>query len=228
MGIKKGASPAQIIEIIENLINLGLNINSREFKDKVIYEYNKIFSKNSKDTIIANLREDALINFQEDRVIVKLPQDTTKVDLMAVKIIDGIVDIRVSQQKGNDASFNTSSLYSTLKGLNDFINQDKVSNYFHLLPNHLNPNLNGLPYKVDVVIGMILACGDGVKGNVNVVTNNKYLEYMGILNTDICEVDYWVHKEFKKREHAYSAIDKCHNFDIIYNKCIDIILNHGN
>ena len=48
MGIKKGASPAQIIEIIENLINLGLNINSREFKNKVIYEYNKIFSKNSK------------------------------------------------------------------------------------------------------------------------------------------------------------------------------------
>jgi hypothetical protein len=228
MGITKGASPVQIIEIIESLVNLGLDINNPEFKHKVITEYNKIFSKTSKDTIIANIRENAMIKFQDDRFIVKLPQDNSKVDLMAVKIINGVVEFRVSQQKGNNASFNTSSLESTLNGLSNFVNEDKIRNYFHLLPENLNPLLNNLPYKVEVIIGMFLACGEGDKGEFKVITNNDYLEYMGILNKDICEIDYWVHSEFKKRGHEYSAIDKCENFDNIYDKCVNIILNYGN
>jgi CRISPR/Cas system endoribonuclease Cas6 (RAMP superfamily) len=51
-------------------------------------KYNEIYFQTSKDTIISNLREDAMVEFQEERFITKLPQDNNKVDLMAVKIID--------------------------------------------------------------------------------------------------------------------------------------------
>ena len=95
MSVKKGASPAQLIEIITTLMESGKEITSTDFKIDVMSIYNTIFSKTSKDTIIANIRENAMVKFQEDRVIIKLPQDTYKVDLMAVKIIDNVVDIRV-------------------------------------------------------------------------------------------------------------------------------------
>jgi hypothetical protein len=228
MAISKGISPVQIIEIISSLVDVGFEIDRPDFKSKVISKYNDIFSKNSKDTIIANLREDAMVQFQEDRFITKLPQDNSKVDLMSVKIINNVVDIRVSQQKGNDASFNSSSLSKTIDSLTKFIEGNKITDYFYLLPEHLNPNKNGLKYKVEVIIGMILACGEGNKRGIKTITNNEYLRYMGILSKDICDIDYWAYTQLKNRNHEYYAIDKCCNFDIIYDKCISIILNDGN
>lgn len=229
MAVKKGASPAQIIEIIETLLDGGENPNSSDFKSNVITMYNSIFGKTSKDTIVANLREEAMIKFQENRVIIKLPQDNNKVDLASIKIIDGIINFRVSQQKGNNASFNSSSLSNTLDGLASFINEDKIRQYFHLLPDHLNPLKTNLPYNVDVFIGMFLACGEGKKttkngGEFKFITNDDYLTYMGITK-NICELDYWVNKELKSRNHSYDAVDKCENFDIIYNKCLELVLN---
>ena len=80
-----------------------------------------------------------------------------------------------------------------------------MKDYFHLLPDNLNPNINKLQYNVDVVIGMFLAYGDGVTTigykSFNVVCNDGYLHYMGILSKNICELDYWVYSEFKKRGH---------------------------
>lgn len=230
MAVKKGASPAQIIEIIETLLDGGADVNSNDFKTNVITMYNSIFGKTSKDTIVANLREDAMIEFQENRVIIKLPQDNNKVDLVSIKIIDGVIDIRVSQQKGNDASFNSSSLKNTLDGLVSFIDEDKSRQYFHLFPDHLNPLKTNLPYNVDVFIGMFLACGEGDKktkngGKIKIMTNDDYLSYMGITTKDICELDYWVNKQLKNRNHSYDAVDKCENFDIIYNKCLELVLN---
>jgi hypothetical protein len=232
MAIKKGASPAQIIEIIQRLIDGGVDINSDGFKMTVISTYNSVYSKTSKDTIIANLRENAMIEFQEDRLIVKLPQDNNKVDLMSVKIIDGIIDIRISQQKGNNASFNSSSLSNTLSCIANFIHEEKVCSYFNLLPDNLNPIKTNLPYKVEVIIGMVLACGENKiekNGNtIKVMSNDEYLSYMGITNIGICEIDYWVIKELRKRNHEYDAVDKCENFDIIYDKCVNMILNDRN
>ena len=228
MGISKGASPAQIIEIIESLRDSIVDITTTEFKDMVVSKYNEIFFKTSKDTIIANIREDAILKFQEDRVIIKLPQDNSKVDFMAVKIMDGVVDFRIAQQKGNNASFNSTSLAKTLECLKDFKTTNKITDYFDLLPDDLNPNKNGLPYNVDVVIGMFLACGETQMKGVRVLTNDDYLRYLGIFTKDICELDYWVFKQFKNRNHEYSAIDKCCNFDTIYTKCINILLHDGN
>jgi hypothetical protein len=230
--MKKGASPIQIIEIIDSLISPNTDINGKDFKNKVKSTYNSIFAKVSKDTKIANLRETVMIHFQEDRLIIKLPQDNRKVDLMSVKIIDGVVDIRVSQQKGNDASFNSSSLSNTLHELKNFINGDKVKEYFHLLPDDLNPLKNKLPYRVDVIIGMFLAIGTTIKKKdgfeLKFMSNNDYLRYMGIVSNDICDLDLWVYNEFNKLGHTYDAVDKCDNFDIIYNKCLSLVLNNGN
>lgn len=228
MAITKGIAPIQVIEIITLLVDSGTNITEPEFKDKVISKYNDIFLKNSKDTIIANLREDAMVEFQEDRFITKLPQDNSKVDLMSVKIIDNVVDIRVSQQKGNDASFNSSSLSKTIDSLYNFINGNKIVDYFHLLPEHLNPHKNGLTYNVEVVIGMILACGEGNKSGIRTITNNEYVNYMGIFSKDICDIDSWASKQLKSRNHEYCAVDKCCNFDIIYDRCINIFLDDRN
>lgn len=229
MAIRKGASPAQIIEIIQTLNDGNINITSLDFKMNVIGMYNSIFSKNSKDTIIANIRENAMVKFQEDRVIMKLPQDNNKVDLIAIKNIDDVIDIRISQQKGNDASFNSSSLSATLSCMSTFKNENRVQSYFHLFPDHLNPIKTNLSYNVDIVIGMFLACGEGKKEKNNdtfkIITNDDYLRYMGIMSKDICDIDYWVINELNKREHEYDAVDKCNNFDIIYNKCINLILN---
>ena len=228
MAVHKGASPAQIIEIIRFLVDSGIKITAPEFKNRVKSKYNDIFSKNSNDTIIANIREDAMLEFQEDRFIIKLPQDNSKVDLMSVKIIDNVVDIRVSQQKGNDASFNSSSLSKTIDSLIKFIETDKITNYFDLLPDHLNPHKNGLTYNVDVVIGMILACGEGKKSCIRIITNNEYLNYMGIFSKDICDIDLWAYKQLKSRNHDYFAVDKCCNFDIIYDRCISIFSEDEN
>lgn len=231
-GMKKGASPAQIIEVISGLLNEGHSIKSEKLKNIVKERYNEIYSQSSKDTIIANLREDAMVKFQEDRFIVKLPQDNNKVDLMSVKIENGVVDIRVSQQKGNNSSFNSTSLSKTIDMLSDFIVNDKVRNYFELLPDELNPNINNLSYSVNVVIGMFLAEGKTTKSgkgvDINFISNNDYLRFMGIFNSDIVDLDYWVVKELTSRNHTYDAITICGNFDEIYDKCLNLIENDGN
>ena len=230
--MKKGASPAQIFEIIGKLLEEGHNINSDQLKKVVRGRYNEIYSQSSKDTIVANLREDAMVKFQQHRFIVKLPQDNNKVDLMAVKIEDEAVSIRVSQQKGNNSSFNSTSLSKTIDMLSDFINNDKFSKYFNLLPDSLNPNINGLPYNVEVVIGMFLAEGETTKkGNgvdINFISNNDYLRFMGIFNYDIIDLDYWVVKELKSKNHSYDAVGICGNFDDVYDKCVNLVREDGN
>ena len=231
--MKKGTSPAQIFEIIEKLLEEGCSVKSKQLKKLVIERYNEIYSQSSKDTIIANLREDAMVKHQEDRIIFKLPQDNNKVDLMAVKIENGVVSIRVSQQKGNNSSFNSTSLSKTMDMLSDFINNDKIKNYFNLLPNDLNPEVNSLPYNVEIVIGMFLAEGQTTKkGNrvdINFISNNDYLKFMGIFNHNIVDLDYWVVKELKTRNHSYDAVAICSNFDDVYDKCINkLVKEYGN
>ena len=230
--MKKGASPAQILEIIQELITEGKSVYSDDIKLKVMERYNSIYSQDSKDTKIANLREDAMVHFQDDRFIIKLPQDNNKVDLMAAKIENDIVDIRISQQKGNNASFNSTSLAKTIDSLSDFVIKDKVKNYFNLLPDHLNPNINNLEYKVDVIIGMFLAEGKTVKSkdgvDIKFMSNDDYLRFMGIINNDIVDLDYWVVEQFKSVNHSYDAVNICENFNTIYDKCLNLLKSDGN
>ena len=71
--MKKGTNPAQIFLIIDKLKknNPNLDITELMFKYKVIDEYNNVYSISSKDTIISNLREDAIINFQDNLHLIK-------------------------------------------------------------------------------------------------------------------------------------------------------------
>jgi hypothetical protein len=231
--MKKGAIPAQIFGIIYDLKEIGHTVKyGQEFKNYVIKKYNEIYFQTSKDTIISNLREDAMVEFQEERFITKLPQDNNKVDLMAVKIIDNVVSIIVSQQKGNNSSFNSTSLSKTLEKLSEFITKDKIKEYFCLLPDKLNPNINGLIYNVEVIIGMFSAIGSTTKTkngeNIRFVSNDDYLQLMGIVSNDIISLDYWVINKFNGLNHKYSAIDNCCNFDYIYDRCIQKLLTNGN
>ena len=84
--MKKGATPAQIFGIMYDLVEMGFIVkNDQDFKNLVIKKYNEIYCQTSKDTIISNIREDAMVEFQEERFICKLPQDNNKVDLISVK-----------------------------------------------------------------------------------------------------------------------------------------------
>jgi len=229
--MKKGATPAQIFDIIFQLIEIGYDLNDNNFRTNVEKKYNQIYSQTSKDTIMSNLREDAMIRFQKERFIVKLPQDKNKVDLMSANINGNVVSLIVSQQKGNNSSFNSTSLSKTLEKLSEFVIKNKIKNYFNLLPDHLNPDLNGLKYEVEVIVGMFSAVGETfkIKNDITIkfLSNNNYLKYMGISDNDIVNLDYWVFNQFKTLNHDYSAIDNCCNFEDIYNKCILIIKNDG-
>ncbi len=66
--MKKGTNPSQILRLIYNIKdkNPSLVISSNEFKNEVIDEYNRIYSISSIDTIVSNLREDAILHFQDE------------------------------------------------------------------------------------------------------------------------------------------------------------------
>ena len=225
--MKKGTNPSQILMIMSDIIseNPDIVITSPPFKEMVIDRYNKIYGVTSKDTIIANLREDAMIHHQEELTLVKLPQDGNKVDILGVKVVDNIIKFVVSQQKGNNASFNSTSFQKTLEKLQSFIDNSLVEKYFHLLPENLNPNICGLNYEVEVIIGMTIACGDTTildpKRNIKMYSGSDYLEKMGIVSYDMVDMDMWVISQSKIKNHSYNAISKCCDFEEIFNKCVE-------
>jgi len=225
--MKKGTNPFQIIMIIQDLLdnNSDLDITEPQFKVMVENRYNEIYGVTSKETMAANLREDAIIEHQEDYKLVKLPQDGNKVDIMGAKIENGVVSLIVSQQKGNNASFNSTSFQKTLEKLKEFYDNKKVEQYFDLLPDELNPTLNGLPYSLEVIIGMAIACGQSQtldsERNIKLFSNGEYLEKMGIHSYDMVDITLWVTNHDKIKNHKYDAVSKCCDFDEIYNKCIE-------
>lgn len=227
--MKKGSNPAQILIIMRDIIseNPTIVLTSQRFKEMVINRYNKIYGVTSKDTIIANLREDAMIYHQEEMTLVKLPQDGNKVDILGVKVVGNIIKFVISQQKGNNASFNSTSFQKTLEKLQSFIDNSLVEQYFHLLPENFNPNICGLDYEVEVIIGMTIACGDTVildnERNIKMCSGSNYLEKMGIVSYTKVDIDDWVITQDKIKNHSYDAISKCCDFNEIFNECIDKI-----
>lgn len=225
--MKKGTNPAQVLMIMFDIIskNHDVVITSPLFKEMVMNRYNDIYGVTSKDTIIANLREDAIIHHQEELFLVKLPQDGNKVDIMGATIIDNIIKLVVSQQKGNNASFNSTSFQKTLEKLQSFIDNSLIEQYFHLLPENLNPNICKLNYEVEVIIGMTIACGESVildnKRNIKMYSGSEYLEKMGIISYDMVDIDMWVITQDKIKNHSYDAISKCCDFEEIFNKCVE-------
>ncbi len=222
--MKKGVSIAQILLLIKDGINLGFKVNTDELKEFVIKGYNEIYSVTSKDTIIANLREEAIVNFQEGMFITKLPQDNNKLDLLAAKIENDRVKIVFSQQKGNNLSFNSTSLNKTLDILTNLKLNKNYEKYFNLLPNELNPNLNGLECDVDIIIGFTLAVGyklyklNGVE--IMSYSGDEYLKYLGINNKTIFDIDFWVINHPKIVNHTYNAIEHCEDFNEVFSKCL--------
>lgn len=231
--MKKGTNPSQILRIISDVNSRGIygDIKSEDFKREVINEYNRIYSITSIDTIVANLREDAIIHFQDEYRLYKLPQDNNKVDIIGVKMEDNIIKIVVSQQKGNNGSFNSTSFQKTLEKLKLFYDDNLVEGYFNLLPDELNPKKVNLPYTLDIIIGMTIACGDDVildvERNIVQCSNGGYLKKIGIVNNDMVDIDYWVNENDKIKNHTYDAVSKCHDFDYIYDKCIKKLIDNG-
>ena len=227
--MKKGTNPAQILMIMYDIMSENPNSipTSPGFKEMVINRYNKIYSVTSKDTIIANMREDAMIHHQEELILVKLPQDGNKVDILGVKVVDNIIKFVISQQKGNNASFNSTSFHKTLEKLQSFIDNSSIEQYFHLIPENLNPTICGLNYEVEVIIGMTIACGDTVilddERNIKMYSGSNYLKKMGIVSYNMVDMDMWVTTQDNIKNHSYDAISKCCDFDEIFNKCIEKI-----
>lgn len=223
--MKKGTNPAELLMIMYNI--MSENPNSVPTKEMVINRYNNLYSAASKATIIANLREDAMIHHQEELILVKLPQDGNKVDILGVKVVDNTIKFVVSQQKGNNSSFNSTSFQKTLEKLQSFIDNSLVEQYFHLIPENLNPTICGLNYEVEVIIGMTIACGDTVilddERNIKMYSGSNYLKKMGIVSYHKVDMDEWVINQDKIKNHSYDATSKCCDFDEIYNKCIEKI-----
>jgi hypothetical protein len=163
--IIKGADAGVIIELLSQ--KEFHNLSKDERKKEVKKKYNEYFGKTSKETFKANIRENIIIENQKNRFLVKLPQDLKKLDIMAAhhcQVTDKI-KITFSQQKGNNASFNSSSESKTLESISDCVNNGSYKEFFNLLPDELNPNKNGKKYEIDVIVGMVNACGENIKYN---------------------------------------------------------------
>lgn len=231
--MKKGTNPAQILRVICKIKDKhpSIDFNSTIFKSKVVDEYNRIYGISSVDTMISILREDAIIHFQDQLKLFRLPQDNNKVDIMGVKQENGMIKIVISQQKGNNASFNSTSHQKTLEKLRSFYDNKLVETYFYLLPDHLNPIKVKLPYSLDIVVGMTIANGDDSildsDRNIILSSNGNYLKKMGIVKHDMVDIDYWVINHKKIKDHTYDAVSKCYDFDYIYEKCINKLITNG-
>ena len=227
--IKKGADPGIILDILFS-DNVKL-LSPPEKKIEVKKKYSEHFGKTSKETIKANVREDIIIKNQKNRFLVKLPQDLKKLDIMAAHLdeVNDIIKITFFQQKGNNASFNSSSESKTLENISKCVINGTYMEFFKLLPNNLNPIINGKKYDMDVCVGMVNACGSNSKVQDGIVikylTNNDYLLYLGIEISTI-QVAMQVEKHDKIINHSYDAVLGCCNWDEIYDKCI-IEINNG-
>lgn len=222
--IKKGADAGLMIDLLSQ--KEVQNLSNDQRKKVVQKKYNEYFGKTSKETYKANVREDIIIENQKKRFLVKLPQDLKKLDIMAAHLCEetDIIKITFAQQKGNNASFNSSSESKTLESISNCVNKNTYKEFFRLLPDELNPNINGKKYEIDVIIGMVNACGENVKYKdgveIKYLTNDDYLLYLG-LEIDIVELAFQIQKQDKIINHYYDAVFECCNWDEIYNKCID-------
>jgi hypothetical protein len=226
--IKKGADPGIILELLSSDDIVTLSVPEK--KEVVKKKYSEYFGKTSKETMKANVREDIIVKNQKNRFLVKLPQDLKKLDIMAAHLdeSDDLIKITFAQQKGNNASFNSSSESKTLESISKCVKNNTYKDFFNLLPDNLNPNINGKKYTVDVCIGMVNACGYNIKVQDNIeikyLTNNDYLLYLGLeLNT--IQIAIQVENHNKIKTHTYDAVSECCNWDEIYDECIIEINN---
>jgi hypothetical protein len=221
--IKKGADAGLLIELLSEKEVQSLSKNER--KKEIQRKYNEYFGKTSKETFKANVRENVIIENQKNRFLVKLPQDLKKLDIMAAHLckITDTIKVTFSQQKGNNASFNSSSESKTLESISDCVNRSTYKEFFNLLPDELNPNKNGKKYEIDVIVGMVNACGENIKYKdgveIKYLTNDEYLLYLG-LEVDIVELAFQIQKQDKIINHYYDAVSECCNWDEIYDKCV--------
>jgi hypothetical protein len=220
--IKKGADPGVMIELL--LFSDILSLSNNERKIEVKKRYSEYFGKTSKETKKANVREDIIIKNQKNRFLVKLPQDLKKLDIMAASLDkNGDVSITFSQQKGNNASFNSSSESKTLENISKCIKNETYREFFNLLPDNLNPNKNGKKYFVDTCVGMVNACGENIKYydevEIRYLTNDAYLLHLG-LEINTVQLAIQIENHEKIINHTYDAVSECCNWDEVYDKCI--------
>lgn len=215
--MKKGADPAILFMIMDELVEGGLSTTDRTFKFQVQSQYNAIHKVPSLRTKISNKREEAIIAHQDKLLIFKLPQDGNGMDLAAYKLDDTTIKFILVQQKGNNSTLNGGGKEKAIEKVKEFIDQDKITEYFYLLPDDLNPDKTGYEYSVEPIFGYYLATGSADFSGIPVYTNNAYLKKIGIDNS-IVRLDRWVISNLDSLE--YNAVEKCTNFDEIYEECL--------
>jgi hypothetical protein len=226
--IKKGADPGIILEILSS--DIVMSLPNIERKNEVKKRYSEYFGKTSKETMKANFREDIVVKNQKNRFLIKLPQDLKKLDIMAAHLdeVNDMIRISFAQQKGNNASFNSSSESKTLENISKCVLNETYKEFFVLLPDTLNPNKNKKKYVIDVCIGMVNACGSNLKlyDNIEVryLTNNDYLLYLG-LEINTTQLAFQIENIDKIKNHTYDAVSECCNWDEKYDECLKLINN---
>ena len=219
--MKKGANPAVIFIIIDGLVNEGISIDDPNLKNMVTNTYNSIFKLPSLWTKISDFREDAIVEFQETLPIFKIPQDGNgAVDLAAYKDNGGVITFIICQQKGNNASFNGGGKKQSIAKMKEFVEDGKIKDYFHLLPDDLNPLINEKEWRVEAMYGYFLATGSTSYETFPVLSNNDYLNKIGIYSNTIVDLDRWVVNKEEIKNHEYNAREVCSNFDEIYDECL--------
>ena len=224
--IKKGADDSIIIEILNKP---GINeLKSDERKKMVIMLYNDHFGRVSKETKKCNLREAYVKINQKNRFITLLKQDGNKVDIIAAHYdeLSDTIFITIAQQKGNSGSFNTSSEEKTIEKIFDLIESGDTY-FFDMLPDELNPLKTNKKYKLDFIIGFVVACGEkevthDKGGVIKYLSGEDYLLYLG-LEITTTELALQISKDEIILNHSYDAVSECCNFDQKYDECLKVL-----
>ncbi len=228
----KGADPKQIIDFLRNHRNEG-SYKSPKIRSIVEADYNEYFGNFSKYTKCSNMAEWAVMQQHEGDInLRRLPQDRNYLDLLTwPKNVDKDKKllITVVQQKGNDASTNT-SFREVMKRISKKIKKG-VEKYFHLMEND-NPLITGQPYKVKGLIGYLLAYPDGKDvarsskhKNIDILAGQDYLDALGLQGIDKVDLSFLIMDQPAIVNHEYDAVGKCPDWDDVYEKCVQELIN---
>ena len=220
--INKGTDKGMLLEI---LMNDDLrNLSELNRLNEVKKAYNNILGKTSKETVKGYVREDIIVLNKKNRFITKLPQDLKKLDLMVAHKDGDEIIISLIQLKGQNSSFNSTSEPKTLESMSDCYNKKTYTDFFELLPDDLNPNINNKKYKVDMVIGMVNATGEKIKENngvkIKYLSGDKFLLYLG-LEIDTIDLANQINNDTRVINHTYDAVSKTDDWYDVYKKCLE-------
>ena len=96
-----------------------------------------------------------------------------------------------------------------------------------MLPDELNPLKTNKKYKLDFIIGFVVACGEkevthDKGGVIKYLSGEDYLLYLG-LEITTTELALQISKDEIILNHSYDAVSECCNFDQKYDECLKVL-----